>query len=883
MTATLDVTRPAAGSAPAPRPSARTASWRFALRLARREVRRRRGRTLLVMLLVALPVCGMTMITVLVRTNNDSGAESFARQFGAADLVATTGPPAVPFLPIKGGGLSIGGDRSAVRAAGGGPQTLPTATFPPGTHVVRTHDFLSGFTGLISSSGVARLAHVTDLDLNDPIAHGIVLLRSGRYPTRAGETLLSPSLARAFNVHVGDTLRLANPSWTEKVVGIGVLATNWTDGLVAVRGNELSHTGGQGIGMLELVDLPGHPTDAQLAAYPNAFFSRVTGGSASANQKVDWILVGGIIALAIVGIVISGAFAVGARRQLVTLGQLSSNGADERLLRRTLSLQGLLSGAIGSVVGFTAGVVALIALRHQFANMIHHDPGPLVWSARDALAILITGVVTATVAAFVPARSAARVPVLAALAGRRPLGRIPKSLVPTGVGLFAGGVFVLALVAAASGNGNGNQLAASAVFGGVLVLSGACCASSAVVAALGNVARRARGSMRVAVRSVVRSRARSAAVVMALAAMNAGAISIATAIDSHTGSAAGTPFMPNDTLIVSSGGDLSGPLRQFLPPAPSAMATMHKILPDAAYTVRRAVVGSPDTPTNFGKGSSTTNLFVPSIATVTDPEVLRMLGLSARDKAALERYGVISVIPVFDHNNHLVQTVRVELGSPAQVITAAVAHDPTRAIGDSEGFYITEAKAHSLGLPIENAGVIVRNSKPFTDSQKASLLVQQSIFMNNPATQSTFIAWEGASSSISATQAKEIILGVVVLLALLVLAMSLALSAAETRDERDILVSLGARPSTMRSVSAWKSASLAVAGAVLAVPTGFIPVWVVFHAVRRANEHAHVAFPWSTVAQLVIAAPIIVAIVAYIGSAIAQAVKPTKMSTFALD
>jgi len=33
---------------------------------------------------------------------------------------------------------------------------------------------------------------VTDIDLNDPIADGIVLVRSGRVPSRAGEMLLSP-------------------------------------------------------------------------------------------------------------------------------------------------------------------------------------------------------------------------------------------------------------------------------------------------------------------------------------------------------------------------------------------------------------------------------------------------------------------------------------------------------------------------------------------------------------------------------------------------------------------------------------------------------------------------------------------------------------------
>ena len=130
---------------------------------------------------------------------------------------------------------------------------------------------------------------------------------------------------------------------------------------------------------------------------------------------------------------------------------------------------------------------------------------------------------------------------------------------------------------------------------------------------------------------------------------------------------------------------------------------------------------------------------------------------------------------------------------------------------------------------------------------------------------------------------REIVLGIVLLIVLIVLAMSLALSAAETRDERDILVSLGARPSTMRSVSAWKASLLAASGAVVAVPTGFIPVAVVYMAIANRNQSAHVVFPWSVTLQLVVVAPIIAGLVAYVGSAIAQAVRPTRMSTFATD
>jgi putative ABC transport system permease protein len=870
-----------------PGPRARTrgvgAPWRFALRLARREIRRRSGRTLLVILLIAVPVCGMTAITVMVRTNTDSAAEAFARQFGAADLV--------------GGFGGIGGGR--VRA--GAPTTPPPVTFPAGTRVVQAHTTMS-FMGLSLPDGTARLANVTDLDLNDPIARGTVLLRSGRFPTRAGEALLSPGLARAFHVGVGDTLRLSSPQWSEKVVGIGVRATNWTNGFVALRGSELTASAGSdggAIAPITLVDLPGHPTHAELLSYPS-YLSVASIDYQPTQRAVNWVLVGGIIALAIVGLVISGAFAVGARRQLVTLGQLSANGADEKLLRRTLSLQGLLSGAIGSALGFALGVALLLAMSGQFSTWIHHDPGAYVWSARDAVAILMTGVITATIAAFIPARSAARVPVLTALAGRRPLGTLPKRLVPIGAALFAGGVFVLVLVGTASaGNRQGDGLALSAVFGGLLVLAGACCASSVVVAALGNVGRVVRGAGRVAIRSIVRSRARSAAVVMALAAINAGAVAIGTAVESHVASKArDAQFMPDDTLIVSNGRlPIDGQTRTFVPIPASVESTLRRILPAAQWSTRHAVIGVDPTSSAprgsgveiiGGAGARTVaptradGTVVPPFVTVVDPAVLQLLGLSPRDAASLQRLGAISVRTP----SKSVHTVQIEVGAePARAITAAVAQDPVRATGDGDGYFLTAAKAQALGLAVVDAGVIIHNPKPLDQAQRASVgVISQSLFAQGPSATMTNIAWSGTGSgSVSTAEVRQIVLGVVVFIALIVLAMSLALSAAETRDERDILVSLGARPSTMRSVSSWKAGLLAGAGALVAIPTGFIPVAVVYLAIVRPGEVAHISFPLATVLELLVLAPLIAAAVAYAGSAIAQAVRPTRMSTFATD
>jgi putative ABC transport system permease protein len=883
MTATIDGRIETMPSGEPPRLPPRGRPWRFALRLARREVRRRPGRTLLVMLLVAVPVLGMSVVMVFVRTNTDSAAESFARHFGAADLAA--------------GALA----NPKVATAAGGAAAVPP--FPPGTRVVSAHDSTSD-VGLQSADGTTRLAEVTDLDLKDPIAHGIALLRSGRFPTRAGEAMLSPSLARAFHVTVGDTLRLHAPSWTEKVVGIGVRATDWNDGFIAVRGNELT-TGLEAANedKITLVDLPGHPSDSQLLAYAPAYQSRAQVSSGTSTKAVNWVLVGGIVALAIVGIVISGAFAVGARRQLVTLGQLSANGADEGLLRLTLSLEGLLSGVIGSVLGFGAGVATLGLMRGHFEGWLHHDPGPYIFSARDIVAVLVTGVIAATVAAFIPARSAAKVPVLSALAGRRPLGTLPKRLVPIGAALFAGGVFVLVLVATASGVGRSNGLALSAVFGGLLVLAGACCASSVVVAALGGVAGKARGAMRVAVRSVVRSRARSAAVVMALAAVNAGAIAVGTALESRTGTKVhNAPFMPDDTLTVSRSSGFFASAPQILPISPEVTTTLHELFPAAQWNTLRRVLGAlpgaegpiPAKLVPVSGAGATGSIarrrdvgtIEPPFVTIADPAVLRMLGLSARDALALQRAGAIAVGSLQGADGTPLTSLQFIVGqAPAQRVDAAVAQDSVRGTGEGGGFFMTEAKARSLHLRIVDAGEIVTNPKPFDESQLASLdVLSREQFTGDPNAAVTDIAWRGTSSrSISPGAVRQIVLGIAVLIALIVLAMSLALSAAETRDERDILVSLGARPSTMRAVSGWKAALLAVSGALVAVPTGFIPVAVVYLAVTHKGEFSHIVFPWSTALQLVLVAPIIAGIVAYIGSAVAQAVRPTRMSTFATD
>ena len=113
---------------------------------------------------------------------------------------------------------------------------------------------------------------------------------------------------------------------------------------------------------------------------------------------------------------------------------------------------------------------------------------------------------------------------------------------------------------------------------------------------------------------------------------------------------------------------------------------------------------------------------------------------------------------------------------------------------------------------------------------------------------------------------------------LLVVAIGLALAAAESRDERDILVAVGARPRTMRSMAGVKAVVLTTTGVALGVPAGLIPSLAEARSVR-SEIHA----PWLGVAGLVIVIPAVAGGMAWAASSIAQRLRPVRMSTLAVD
>jgi hypothetical protein len=268
---------------------------------------------------------------------------------------------------------------------------------------------------------------------------------------------------------------------------------------------------------------------------------------------------------------------------------------------------------------------------------------------------------------------------------------------------------------------------------------------------------------------------------------------------------------------------------------------------------------------------------------VADSEVMRLLGLDQADRAALDRYGVATPARFTGDTPTTSPTIQLQIGDGkhTRTVEAAVLRGNERSVGGGKVF-ITPQKAQALGLTPVDLGWYLQNPHALTDSERGSLdAITNSLSFN--ADGSLVVMLPPSSSSVSQDAILELILIVATLAALGVLAMMLALSSAEARDERDVLVSLGARPRTMKGVAATKAGVLAFVSAAIAVPAGYIPIAVVEHAGRGSFETVKVPIPWSSVVQLLLLAPLVAVLIAFVGSGIAQRVRPTRASTFAVD
>ncbi len=547
-------------------------SWRPTLRIAARNARRAKARSILIVAMIGLPVFAIGFVDVMWRTSVPSAQEDLTYRLGASQaLLEVAGGPNAEFLQapdpqdgytnVAGGWTSVGGSPEQYGAS----RDLNELKLPAAARLVSE---VGTSVGLRTRSGVSTFAW-TEADLTDPVFVGRWTMLAGHPPQSPQEVVLTAPLLERTGLTIGDSLALTDPVGNYTVVG--VVEQGGFRGLssvVAAPGSLIGRPGGvsaqfsttrlfvantpiawdnvlalnsKGVLVTSravLLDPPGTTPFSE---------SGVLDMASSSSDYLIVVLVGAVIAaLVILEVVLlaGAAFAVGARRQAHSLALVAASGGSRRDLRRTVLGGGVVLGLTAGVLGVLLAIVGAFATRAALlawttVNIAAFDVRPL-----ELLAVVAFALVTGILAAVVPARQASRMDVVAALRGQR--GSPPPSRRTPVVGIV---MVVVGVVLSVVGSGwavaaqqsgklidNPGLIAAPIVAGAALVVLGLVVCSGTVVSVTAKLAARLPLAGRLALRDADRHRGRSAPAVAAILAAVSGSVAVmlyVAALDQH--------------------------------------------------------------------------------------------------------------------------------------------------------------------------------------------------------------------------------------------------------------------------------------------------------------------------------------------------------------
>lgn len=371
-----------------------------------------------------------------------------------------------------------------------------------------------------------------DQALGDPLT-----FVEGSPPAEAGQIALNEGGAERAGLVVGDTTQVLVPSHgvlDVTVTGIYELETD-TGGFVgalfeAGQAAELFTDGTH----VDYVDVAGTGTvgpdqlrDEIATALPDAKVQTGAEVREDVKQEVTsalkfvnyFLLAFGAIALLVGTFIIYNTFSMIVAQRLRELALLRAVGASRGQVGRSVVTEALVVGVLGSVIGIAAGVALAYGLRAMLnAFDVGLPTGSLQLAPRTVVVAVVIGVLVTVVSAYAPARRAAKIPPVAAM--REEHASAGDTLrVRTLVGAVFAVIGLALLIAGSQGTGGGAAgtvgLGAASLILAVLLAAPAL--SRPIVGALGAVFARPFGSVgRLARTNAVRNPRRTAATAFAL-------------------------------------------------------------------------------------------------------------------------------------------------------------------------------------------------------------------------------------------------------------------------------------------------------------------------------------------------------------------------------
>ncbi|MDI2132929.1 ABC transporter permease [Yinghuangia seranimata] len=814
------------------------------LRTALRNVVAHKARLVMTLLAVLLGVSFVTGTLVFSDTIAEAYTHSASKSYRDVS-VAVTDTNTAPYHRKD----NYDGDPRLTEETLAGLRALPGAAAARGV--------VEGFTGVVdrdgdligsdwSTTGTNFVPDPTGKDPRYPMS-------AGAGPRGPGEIALDSGTARRGGFHVGDTVRIAGDGPVTAHRLTGVFATD--DQRVAAGGSLVLFDTATAqkrflrpgeYGAVHLRAAPGTSDDtlsaAVSAAVPDAGNIEVRSGRSLAQKQADVIrdatrqMATGLLAFAAIALfvgcfIIANTFTMLVAQRTREVALLRAVGAGRGQVVRSILYEAAAVGAVASALGLALGVLLAALMRELLlSNGALLPDGPLVTAPTTIAAGLAVGLGVTVTAAWLPARRAARIPPVAAInTVEQPSGhRSLRTRNTTGAVLAAAGTALVAYGSSTGGESGRAPVACGVLLllVGVLVLTPLL--TRPTVGALRRPLDRAFGVPgRLAGENALRNPRRTAATASALTiglTLIAGLSVIGASVRQAVERDAIAGITADYKITMGNEHGLDPAVRDAAAAAPgvrTAAPLMRAPLHVDGHTMTAVGVPAAD-------AGDVLELTPDSVAALRHGQVL-----VAKDAAAERGWRVGTQL-----------TVEYPDGTSAQLTVGGI-HGNPHVLTD---ITLPDTLLRPHARDAEVSALLVRTTDP---SNKATTRALRHATGDNPLMHIDDRAAIQASFSRDVDLMLNImygLLGMAVLIAVLGVVNTLAMSVVERRREIGLLRAIGLDRTQVRRMIRIESLIIAMFGAALGVLLGIFLAWGILGTLRSVIPGLALVVPWGAVA-----------------------------------
>jgi putative ABC transport system permease protein len=708
-----------------------------------------------------------------------------------------------------------------------------------------------------SAYGYARLTGSNGKALGSPAAGAPTLggnwnqvkqlnpwtLVTGHPPRAANQVVIDKQSATTGHLHVGDMTTVLAQGQPERFQVVGIIMFGTADS-----------PGGASVALFtapvaqRLVAAPGKFTSVLFVAKPGVSqhqlavnlrrvlphgLEAVTGATVTKEMQTSFqqgmsyfntfMMIFAVVALLVGAFMIFNTFSITVAQRTRENGLLRAVGASKRQVLGSVLTEAVAVGVIASAIGLAAGIAVAAALEAllKALGFLNMPVGGIVFSARTVIVAGLAGLLVTVVAALSPARKAAKVPPVAAMqevpAGSTGYGSKERIMVGTAV-------LLLGIAALFTGlfTGVGNRVmivgaGALVVFFGVSVLGRT--VSLPLSRAVGAPLPRLRGIPgRLARENAMRNPKRTAASASALM-IGVGLVSFITILTSSTTASINSTVNRSfaGDIVIDSGAGLTGGI-------------------DPALAQRLNRLPQVSAATGVGAGIAKVFGKVEQMSAV-DPRTAGKIFHVSPQAGSIGALGPgdIAIYKDVASSHHL------RLGSPVPILFRDAGRRTLRVAliyGDSTA---APAPRYFLGTPAYNAY--------FAQHYDSQVVVQKAPGVSTAAALAAVRAvatrYSGTSVMDQAAFKAELtkpynqllvlvyaLLALAILIALLGIGNTLALSIFERTKELGLMRAVGMTRPQLRAAIRWESVITALQGTVLGLVVGVFFGWALVRAMH---------------------------------------------------